>query len=299
MPVKPPFFWAPHGLYARFSKWGLFQVLTLSVVLLHSLPLSGQSLPAPELLNWGPSTVVLGGTGAAASNNHDALLTNPANLIFLQGKRSLGGYWQWLPGDNSGWSVSVIDGASQLISGVQFTLSEFGPSKRLGITLGSSYKLRHFSVGVSTSSFRFSHLTEGNGWHFVNSAGILYPVASGIAVGFYAKNFADFEKSSQFPPSIHFGALFTQPERLQLSFQADRRYKQPQQDWNFSWGADILFYQFYALRGGVHWNNSTDFSYWSIGGAVLGPRAEISGYYMKPLEGKSAHGAGFDLTFKF
>jgi hypothetical protein len=249
--------------------------------------------------DWGSTTLTLGGAAAAYPNNSDAIKTNPANLVFLKGTRIIGGNYSWLPADQSQYSFSVIDGSSQLISGVQFASIDIGPIKKTTYSLATSYRFGQFAVGAYQSTVHISGATAENGWHFTGGGGVVVPLQHGFSIGAYTKSIIDFEKNTLFPPSVHLGMLYTYPDYFHFSFEANRRFGTPGQDWNYSFGGAALIKKYYSIRAGYNWDNSTSFSFWSAGVSILGPRAEISGFFLRAVEGASGNGAGGELIFKF
>jgi hypothetical protein len=256
--------------------------------------------PFSDMADWGPTTFSLGGASSASASDHDSFLNNPAGLVYYERKYSLGGYWLNAPRDQTSFSASTIDGnKGALVSGFHFSSTEFGMAKRYSYTLGFAYRTPYGSAGVSTEALDFSGVSAGKGWHFTGTAGILVPVAYRISLGASVKSLVDREQNSQIPPSVKLAIMYSVPETLRVAFDADRRFSIPDQDWNYSVGGDYLFNEYLNVRGGYHWNNSTDYSFWSTGLGIVAPKVDIIGFYMKTTSGPKSTGFGVNTQLKF
>ena len=279
-----------------------YYLLTIAILLslFSFLSLQAQSLPYPERADWGPSTFALGGASAAVASNHDSFMTNPAGLVYFIQKNSVGGNWQRMPREQSMWSLSLVDGTRNVIGGFHFNWTDIDKTTRHTYVLAAAYKTPYGSLGVTIKPMRFSDLTgDGNGWHLTGSTGVLVPVAMGISFGGYVKSFLDGQKDSQLPPSAHLGVLYTYGDLFRVTFDADRRFQIPNQDWNYSVGGEVSGGEYFVLRGGYRWQEDRDYRFWSSGASFVAPRFELSGHYTRTLTGSVSHGFGFDATARF
>lgn len=253
----------------------------------------------PKRADWGPTTWALGGGAAASAANQDAILTNPAGLVYFEHKSSMGGAFLQLPLEERHWRVALVDGTQGLIGAFQFDWNDQAMSIRKTYTLSTAYQTPYGAYGVSFQTVQFDKVIEGEGWHYTGSAGALVPVGLGFSLGVYGKSFLDLEKDHHFPPSLHVGLLYTYPETIRISVEANKAFRVSGQNWNYSFGADCLVYQYFTLRGGYHSDHSNEYSFGSAGVGILGSKTEIAATYIRPLSTPSDHGFGVDLTLKF
>ncbi len=280
-----------------FSPQAALPALLAGLVLL-AFSESAYSLPTPPTADWGPSTLSFGGAGAGLSVDHDAFLTNPANLAYFQNTNSVGGSWQNLPRDEQRWSVSLVDGKLPAVAGFHFTWNDYGPSQRHAYTLGGAYKTAYGAFGATAQALNFSSVARGNGWHFTGSIGVLIPAAYGISLAIYSRHLLDTESNTQLPPDVHMALLYIYPEMVRFSFESDRRFVLAGQDWNYSLGADLLFKKYFAVRGGYRFDRSGSDDFFSVGAAVLGPKMEITAAFTRTTERKAVNGLAFGASFK-
>lgn len=294
-PVKPPLV---RCSYFKFQYLVLFCVLALTAEAAW-----GQALPTPQIVDYGPNSIAVGGSSAAIVSNHDAFLTNPANLFYLAGKYSAGGNYQRLPHNTTNWSADIVDGTNGVIGGFQFQSAENkGQFTRHAYTLSAAYKTNYGSLGASVHAMRFSDIppgNAGNGWHFTNTTGVFIPLGDSLAIGSYGRSVLDFEKDKQLPPTVHMAIVYTSQNILRATFEADRRWRAPNQDWNYSTGGELLLSQYYVVRGGYHVDYSNEDSYWSSGVSLLAPKMEVSGSFIRTATGKHTNGFGVDTFLRF
>ncbi len=261
---------------------------------------NAQGLPFPNRAEMGPATLALGGASAAAAFNHEAFLTNPASLIHYSEKSSIGGFWQQLPEDHSHWSISIVDGTSAVIGGFQFDWTDLGPASRHRYNIAGAYKTPYGSLGATIQALQFSGLlTPGRGWHFTGSAGVFIPLVMDFSIGGYTKSLLDNEADTYLPPELHLGILYTYPQQLRLSFDADRRFGSNSYDWNYSFGGELLLAKYYVARGGYHMNAHSEDSFWSTGIGLLAHKIEVGAVFMRTTGNSPKNGMGADLTLKF
>lgn len=271
---------------------GFFAILNFSDV-------RAQSLPYPDSLDWGVSSLALGGAHTASTYNSDAFLGNPAGLVFFENKSSIGGGWLNLPRSQNSWNLSIIDGTRGVIGGFHFNWANVAGSNRQSYTLGAAYKTKYGSIGQTIQIYRFSGLTgPGDGWYLTHSTGILVPVSMGIALAMHAKSYIDQHDNSKIPPSVHMGVVYSK-NQFRASFQTDRRFGISNQDWNYSFGGDLIFMKYFGARAGYRWDNSTNFSYYSFGASFVGPKIEVGSFFLRTLDGRTTNGYGFDTTLRF
>lgn len=276
----------------------LFALLAWGAAL-SAISLQAQNLPLPERLDWGTTTWSMGGAGAASVSDYDAITTNPAGLVFYKGKGALGGHWQQLPEDYSQWGISSIDGNQVLLTGFNYSMANYSDIRRQALTLSAAYPTPYGSLGFGGQAVYLTGLRPNKGWHFTSFGGVLIPVFGGFSIGAYGKSFGDFSDDSKFPPSAHVGAMYSIPQALRLAFDADRRFKVRQQDWNYSAGGDVLMKEYFGIRGGYHWNNSTEYDFWTVGLSIIAPKIELSGYYLRKVSGAAGNGMGFKAESRF
>jgi hypothetical protein len=258
------------------------------------------TLPTPMSLDWGPQSYSFAGAAAAMVNNQDAFLTNPAGLVFFSGSGALQGSWQTMPGDQDHWTTSVVDGTHDLIGGFQFAESKVDDLSRQNFTITGSYKTPYGSFGISAHALKFGGVPSGRGWHFTNTIGILAPVGELFTIGIYSKSPYDLEdRHSQLPPSIHMAIMYAKASAFRVSFESGRRFRIPDQDWYYAAAGDILLQDYLAVRGGYRWEIKNERSFWSAGAALIAPKVEITGVYIRMNSGPPSNGYGFDLNFRF
>jgi hypothetical protein len=259
-----------------------------------------ESLPTPASLDWGPTAYAFSGAAAAMANNQDAFLTNPAGLCYYSQLSVFGGSWQKMPGDQSTWTAGLVDGTHELVGGFHFAWNEIGSLTRNNYTLTTAYRTAYGAVGISIHALRFSGVPAGGGWHFTNSIGVLIPLSDMFTVGIYSKSPYDLESHhDQLPPSIHMAVMYSKTGTLRATFESGRRFRIPDQDWYYAAAGDFLLQDYLAVRGGYRWDHKTERSLWSLGGALIAPKVEITGTFVRATSGPKANGYGFDATFKF
>lgn len=253
----------------------------------------------PPFADWGPNTASLAGNSAAMVSNHDAMLTNPAGLIYLKGSNSLGGGWGRLPEKTSAWSVSLADASSDIMMGFHYSWADMNEINRQMYTISAVYGTSYGALGVSAHAIKLQNVDEGRGWHFTNSLGIFAPLGNSLALGIYSRSPYDFEKDRILPPSIHMGLLLQIPKTLRAHFESGRQFGIPNQDWYYSTACDLLFQEYFSVRGGYRWDHESGRSLWSVGGAILAPKIEIIGYFLETADARASSGFGFEALVKF
>lgn len=276
------------------------QVSRLLILLILPLFLSGKTHASafPERADWGALNYGMGGASAAIPGSADGFTTNPATLSAYQGKSFLGGSYQLLPHDLSSWSTTILDGTSGLVGGFQFQWVDAGDPQRHSYTVAAAYRTEMLWVGASIYAQQFNSVRPGKGWHLSGSSGIYIPVPGGLSLGVYGKNFLDKENDHELPPSVNIGLAYVVPQTLRAVVETSRRFALPNQNWNLSSGLELLLHEFFALKGGYHWNRSHEDSFWSVGGAVNGPKADAS-FTFHQTRKNAAQGYSFDLGLKF
>ncbi|MDB5036511.1 MAG: hypothetical protein JWQ35_39 [Bacteriovoracaceae bacterium] len=287
---KQNFFWQ------SLLKLGTY--FTLSLFLLQGLT-KAASLPVPMNADWGPTTYSLAGAAAAIVSNHDSFLTNPAGIFYYSGQTSLGGMWEKMPGKLSNWSASVVDGSNDIVGGFQFADTNANGLIRQNYTLDTAYKTPYGAIGVSIHGVRLRGVEPGRGWHLTNSVGVIVPLGGIVTLGIYSKSPYDLEKDHYFPPSIHMGVMYSKEGALRATFETGRRFRIEDQDWYYAVAGDILMQKYLAIRGGYRWDHEQGKSFWSMGGALLAPKIEMTGTYIRTTTGPKSNGYGFDVTFRF
>lgn len=238
------------------------------------------------------------GAGVASSLDLDSFTMNPAGMMALKGQSAFGGSWANLPLNLERWSVGTIDGTRQVLGGLGFDWVDMGIASRQAFHLMAAYPTQYGAFGASFDVMNFDGLSSGDGWYFTQTLGILVPTPFGLMIGIAAKNILDTHPDDVIPPQVQMGVAYSKSRLFRFSFQADRRFSVPGQDWNFSFGSDLLFKEFYAVRGGYHWNNSSEGSLWSVGLALKAPRIELSGFYTKQVH-HDDDGFGFNASVSF
>ncbi|MBN8555110.1 MAG: hypothetical protein J0L93_06685 [Deltaproteobacteria bacterium] len=269
------------------------------VFLKTSTVLATEELPFSDMADWGPTTFMMGGASAASSSDHDAFLNNPAGLMYYERRYSIGGHYLETAREQTSYSASTIDGNKGVLSGFHFGSVSYGRPKRQSYTLAVAYKTPYGALGVSTSALRFTGVSPGKGWHFSGTMGVLIPVAYQISIGGSVKSVLDREKNTQLPPQVKMGIMYSNPNQIRVAFDADRRFNIHNQDWNYSLGGDYLMKNYFAVRGGYHWNHSTDYSFYSAGGGIVSPKFEIYGMYMRTTSGPDSNGYGVNAQLLF
>ncbi len=300
MLVKPWRHWENQNnfIWQSSSRLGLFFLFFIGFLNLAE-SLEAAVHPAPPSIDWGASTYSFAGAAAAMTTNQDALQTNPAGLLYYQDLNSMGGGWLEMPGDADRWSVSLIDGGQPVIGGMQYAWANNGELDRQTITLGAAYKTPYGCLGISGHAHRFRGVSEGRGWMFTNSIGVLIPLIQSLAIGIYSKSPYDFEKDKYLPPSWHFGVMYQYPQLLRASFEAGKKFQTGKDDWHYIVAGDILVQEYFAIRGGHRWDEDPERSFWSAGLALIAQKIEIAGVFVQTTGKKQSKGMGFDINLKF
>lgn len=271
----------------------------LSILLFSSVFSSIYAQALPTRSNWGSNAWGRGGATVASAFNDDAFLNNPAGLVRYYGNGAMGGYWMDLPEGQEKWNVHLIDGKRNVVGGLSFDWTELGGVRRMGISPGAAYKTDYGSFGVSMNIFEFKGLGEDNGWAFSETMGVFVPIGGGAAIAASINSFLDSTEDTIIPPELRTGFLYRKENLFLFSFQADRRFEVPNQDWNYSFGVDLLVKEFYAIRGGYRMENTDDKgSFWSVGAVLKAPKMEIGGFYTKLMD-RSSDGFGFSTSLLF
>lgn len=258
----------------------------------------GQSFMS-SAANNGPQAWVRGGSGVATSLNDEAFTINPAGLVKFLGTSTLGGSWSKTLYGIDRWNVNLVDGTRPVVGGISFDWTEQRGIRQMGIRPGAAYRTKYGSFGTSFDILNYDGTFSNDGWYISNTTGIYVPVVYNVAVAASIKSFLDNAPDSVLPPELKLGAVFQKEKVFQVSFQADRRFEVPNQDWNYSTSLELYFQKFYALQGGVRFENSGgDGSYWSAGLLMAAPKINISGFYTREIN-RSKDGFGFGTTFLF
>ncbi len=270
--------------------------VTISIGLFTS-PLAARTFS--ERSEWGVLTHSLGGASASMAGGLDSFSGNPATLGYFSGARGLGGNYQMLPHDLDSWSVAVIDGTNAITGGFQFQWTEAGDPRRLSYGSTIAYRRDWAWFGATVRAVNDSKVPTGKGWHLLNSAGALFLTPGGLSLGVYGKNYLDREPDSEFPPSLYAGLTYTVPNTAKLTAETSRHFEIPDQDWNFSYGGEFLFREYYLLRGGYFWSRSNgEETFWSIGAGMQAQKIDMLFAFTQTRENSKA-GYSFEMNFKF
>ncbi|PIR23153.1 MAG: hypothetical protein COV44_04120 [Deltaproteobacteria bacterium CG11_big_fil_rev_8_21_14_0_20_45_16] len=253
----------------------------------------------PSSANWGAGGWTRAGAIVATPYDLDSLQSNPAGLMRYQKQSSVGGSYNKLPLNLDEWSAGVVDGRTAVIGAFSFDWLERGDIIRKAYNIGAAYNTTYGAAGFAANFYNFEGMNRYNGWHLSQTTGILVPVAYGINIAAAAKSFLDNEPDTLLPPQFSTGVSFTKEGILIFSFQADRRFEIPSQDWNYSFGGDLLFKDFYAIRGGYRIDNSKETDIWSVGLVMTAPRFEIFGFYTQASDIADDDGFGLSAAFLF
>lgn len=251
-----------------------------------------------ERADWGPNVYGLGGCSATAFDGMDSFLANPAGLGTYEGSTAFGASYQRLPNDLGSWSAGLVDGTNGIVGGLQFNWLDEGRPRRQTYSAAAAYRSRWVWLGTALNAYKFSKLAPGAGWHFSGSAGLIIPVPGGLTFGAYGKNFLDTEKDHYLPPAFGGGVSYLIPQLAKLYAEASRRFIIENQDWNVSYGAELLLKDYFRVRGGYHWNRSHEENLWSVGAALSAPKINLAFTYSQTTEHNLA-GYGFDAVVKF
>ena len=280
----------------RIAFKGLLLSFLLHGPLCHEL--FSQSFPISA--DWGPNTWARGGASVASALDHDAFTTNPAGLIRFYGQSSIAGSWgRWILNENK-WSASMVDGTRAVVGGLQFNWADKDDIRRFSYNTGVAYNTNYGAAGVSMNIYDFSGLIEHNGWGVSQTAGILIPIGYGFMIGAAGKAFVDRMNDNLVPPMLSTGISYRGFGAVQFNFQADRRFSVPDQDWNFSFGGDVITKKFYSVHGGYRYDRSREESFWSTGLSLEAPKIKIAGVYTRgvgPQDGDDGFGFNLDLVF--
>ncbi len=260
---------------------------------------AGEPPPFPPRLNYGASTLGFAGTSAAMASGHDAISTNPAGLMYLQGVSSIGGEWSDPPGNGRKWSASIIDGSSDIIGGLRFSWTNWKPASRQQYQFALAYKTPWVVAGVSGEIAQMRNVSSNKGWHFTNGLGVLIPLHAGLTVGAFSKSLLDMAKDSVFPPAIHLGIMYAKVKSFRVGFDADRLFQTPGADWNYSTGAEFLLREFFVIRGGFHWDAESGQNYWAVGGGMLAPKIDLVGSFVQTTANPIASGFVVETSIRF
>lgn len=259
-----------------------------------------QSLPYPQRTLWGSTSYALGGAGVSTFSGMDAFSINPAGLSGFRDKSAAGGFYSRLPDDISTWSVGVVDGVSPINAGAQFKWTDFGDSSRQQIQLAMAYPFAWGSFGVGIHTEKLKGLSgPGNGWHFTSSSGLIINAGQAISIGASVLSLLDKENDSLYPPLLRLGASFQYPGSFRVAFDAFRRFKMAQQDWNYSTGLEVFWQDWFGISGGYHFNNSDEASFWATGLFLRAPRIDVGATYQQRTKSSSARGFTTEVTLKF
>lgn len=273
------------------------RTLFISCFFLFSSYVHSQSFPASG--NWGGYGWSHAGSTVATAFDHVAFYNNPAGLAGFDKKTSLNGYYLEGTRDLNQWSASVVDGLRQAIGGFAFDWLEYGNVTRMGMHVAAARKTQYGSIGVAVNLYHFKDQPTNNGWHFTQTFGIFVPIAYGLAFAASTQALLDNAKDSVLPPEAKLGLVYHKPGMLRLSFQADRRFQIPNQDWNFSFSTDLYFKKFFSVRGAYRMENTVDDgSLFSAGLNMNAPRMTVFGFYTREVK-TSDDGFGFQVAFKY
>lgn len=246
---------------------------------------------------WSPSAWGRGGAEVAWADPIDGLSANPALLVLAKGKNALGGDWGMLAKGIDRWSVGIADGKNKVVGGFRFDWIDEGRPTRHGYHAAGAYQTTYGAFGASIDVYSFDDLAKNNGWHFTNTVGIYAPVAYGISIGIRGRSFLDTASDTVLPPEIAAGLAYRYENVFIFQFQADRRFEIPNQDFNYSFGVDLMSKKFFAARSGFHWADKKEDQLWTVGAGIEAPRSSISAYFSRHLHGSDKNGFGFRMTF--
>jgi hypothetical protein len=288
--------------FLRIFGFFRFSIVFLSVISVFSFPafVRAQSLPFPQRTLWGSSSYALGGAAAATFSGMDFFSLNPAGISYFKGKSATGGHYSHLAGDLSSWSLAAVDGISPVNAGVQIKWTDFGESTRHQYQLAIAYPTSYGTFGVGLHSEKFKGLTgAGNGWHLTSSAGVIVNAGESLAFGASVQSLLDKESDSLYPPTLRLGASFLYPGAFRIAFDAIRRFKMADQNWNYSTGLEAFWEEWIGLTAGYHFNHSDEASFWTTGVFLRAPRIDIGATYQQEARSSSTRGFTTEVTLKF
>lgn len=274
-------------------------LLSLSTLALPTVSFAQEALQLPSWVDWGPTSWALGGAGVPAASNLDAFGVNPAGLSYFHGQGVGGGYWLEIPGLERSWGAGMVDGQKGITGGVQYADLEMNHLRRQAYNIAATYQTQAMAFGVTAHGYRYSGSEIDTQWKFTQTLGVLIPFSKSLTFGASAKALIDRVESEAIPPELSFGLLYTMPEQFRVSLQTDRRLRIPDQEWNFSAGAEFLTQEFFLVRGGYRWDRTTGQSFISGGMALHSPKLELAAFALRYMEEPNDIGFGFDTHFRF
>ncbi len=270
-------------------------------------------------MGFGARNIAMGDAGAAASNDVTALFYNPAKLADVEGNQVMLMHNAWIQDINSN-----LLGAKTDIFGIPFALglnvtsvndipirtqastdpiSTFNAEYFFGSMSTGFYAAKNISVGA-TIKFLYEgiYIDQANGLGFDLGVNYKTPV-EGLSAAAVIRNLGSMKKlsyeSTKLPTEIRVGPeyQFTLPgDKFGVNVAAEFLKYTPTNDVHFNFGAEVIYDNLIALRGGYQSNYiSKDFT----GGVGLMWGNLNFDYAFTPFELGLGTANTISLSFKF
>jgi len=228
-------------------------------------------------LGFGARNVAMGDAGAAASNDVTSLFYNPAKLTDAQGNQIMLMHNAWIQGVNS-----ELLGAKTNIFGIPFALglnvtsvNDIPIRTQASTNPLSTFNAEYFSGSISTGFYAAKNISVGatikylyEGLYINESTGIGFDFGinyktpiEGLNAVAVIRNLGSMNKlsneSTVLPTEVRFGPeyQFSFPDnKIGVNVAAEFLKYTPTNDVHFNFGAEVIYDNLIALRGGYQSN---------------------------------------------
>lgn len=228
----------------------------------------------------------MGGAYRAVANSPAAVIYNPAGIALMKGKMMASGDYAY-SGEVSShvYGVAVVDAQTSPVVSYGLSYHRFSPtiggvSGNVNQTIiAAAYSLGNFlQLGISGKGYWVSldsPILQGPRGLDMDLGAILRPLPI-LAFAVTGYNLARGGTIEEFPRMLGFGGALMLEPHAKLSFDVVNNFNTPSTGkTNYYMGADLRAAESTYVRGGFAFDNVAHNNYYSVGGALVGPMAEL------------------------
>lgn len=228
----------------------------------------------------------MAGAYRAVANTTGAVVYNPAGVALMKGKMMASGDYAH-QGEVSShlYGVSVVDAQTSPTISYGLSFHRYSPTIA-GVTgnvnqtvISAAYTLGTFlQFGISGKGYWVSldsPILQGPRGLDMDLGAIIRPLPI-LSFGVTGYNLARGGSIEEFPMMLGFGGALMLSQHATFAFDIVNNFNTPSTGkTNYHMGADIRAADSLRLRGGFAFDNVAHNNYYSVGGALVGPMAEL------------------------